>query len=83
VDLRKKSFQLKGKSNMKDTVLSVLRHFLTAVGASLVAKGYLSNGAETELIGAVIGLIGAAWGPIDEYLAAKARKGASELIKTP
>lgn len=56
---------------MKDTILSILRHVLTAAGAALVAKGYVSDTGLTEVVGATVGLIGALWGPIDEYLHAK------------
>lgn len=59
---------------MKDTILSIIRHALTAAGAALVAKGYLNNTDLTEIVGALVGLIGAVWGPVDEYIAAKRAK---------
>jgi hypothetical protein len=59
---------------MKDTYLSLLRHLLTAIGAVLVARGYINDSALTDIVGATIGLVGAVWGPVDEYLAAKNSK---------
>lgn len=56
---------------MKDTILSILRHLLTAGGAYLVTKGFISDSASQEVVGALVGLIGAVWGPVDEYFAAK------------
>lgn len=56
---------------MKDTILSILRHLLTAGGAYLVTKGFVSDFGAQEVVGALVGLIGAVWGPIDEYFAAK------------
>lgn len=56
---------------MKDTILSIIRHALTGAGAALVAKGYLNTSSLNEIVGAAIGLVGAVWGPLDEFLAAK------------
>jgi hypothetical protein len=48
-------------SFMQNAVLSLLRHFLTFVGGTLVAKGILDSQALTEIIGAVITLISTGW----------------------
>lgn len=56
---------------MKDTILSLLRHALTFGGGFLVAKGLLSDSTLGTLIPAVVTAIGAVWGAVDEYLAAK------------
>ena len=61
---------------MKDTYLSILRHLLTAIGTVLVAHGCLTDSALTDIVGAAIGLVGAVWGPVDEYLAAKIKASA-------
>jgi len=61
---------------MKDTILSLVRHGLTFGGGLLVAKGLLSDGTSAELAGILATAIGALWGALDEYRAAK--KTASE-----
>lgn len=56
---------------MKDTILSLLRHALTFGGGYLVAKGLLNDTTLGTLIPAVVTAVGAVWGAVDEYLAAK------------
>lgn len=59
---------------MKNTLLSVLRHVLTAVGAAVVAKNAAKHpelgmvNVET-IVGGIIGAVGMIWGPRDEYKA--------------
>lgn len=45
----------------KDQVLGIVRHVLTFAGGFIVAKGWLSEGAVPEVIGAVITIVGAVW----------------------
>ena len=60
---------------MKDTILSLIRHGLTFGGGFLAAKGLVSDDTLTALIPAVVTAIGALWGAVDEYLAAKKAQG--------
>lgn len=55
---------------MKDTILSIVRHTLTAAGGGLVAKGLLTTPGLDTLAGALVTLIGALWGAYDEWKAA-------------
>lgn len=41
--------------------LTVLRHVLTGIGASLVGDGLLTNDQSTQAVGAVMTLVGIAW----------------------
>lgn len=45
----------------KDQVLGLIRHVLTFGGGILIAKGLVSEAASTEIIGAVITLVGSVW----------------------
>lgn len=56
---------------MKNTVLSLIRHGLTFGGGYLAAKGLIADDTLATLIPALVTAIGAAWGAVDEYLAAK------------
>ena len=51
---------------MKEQTLSLIRHILTFGGGPLVAKGVISAGFSTELVGLLVSLIGTAWGIIDK-----------------
>ena len=42
-------------------ILGLIRHILTFGGGVLVAKGILDEGVATELVGALITLIGGVW----------------------
>lgn len=55
----------------KETILSALRHLLTAAGAIAITHGYATDSQIHELVGGAIALLGAVWGPLDEYLAAR------------
>jgi hypothetical protein len=58
---------------MKDTVLSLIRHILTAVGGIAATYGIgVSQDTITAVVGAMVGAIGATWGAVDEYRAARA-----------
>ncbi len=44
-----------------DQVLGIIRHGLTFVGGVLVMKGLVDETVVTEIIGSVVGLVGAIW----------------------
>jgi hypothetical protein len=46
---------------MKDQILGLIRHALTFVGGIIVAKGLVDGALSTEIIGAVMTLVGAGW----------------------
>ena len=48
----------------KEQVLGLIRHTLTFVGGILIAKGLVSETTSTEIIGAVVTLIGSVWSVI-------------------
>jgi hypothetical protein len=54
---------------MKNTILSVIRHLLTAGGAYLVAKGKLTEVDASAISGAVLAILGLVWGATDEHIA--------------
>jgi len=41
--------------------MGVVRHTLTFLGGIAIAKGYASDATVTEIIGAVVTLVGAVW----------------------
>ena len=41
--------------------LGLIRHLLTAVGGYLVAKGWIDESTVSELVGAVLTIIGTVW----------------------
>lgn len=50
----------------KDQILGLVRHILTFGGGLAVAKGLLDDTQTTELIGAVITLIGSIWSVVSK-----------------
>lgn len=58
----------------KDTILSIVRHALTFGGGLLVTKGIASESIVETAIAAVITLVGAVWGAVDEHTAAEKAK---------
>jgi len=54
---------------MKQATLSAIRHLLTAVGAIGVTRGVFTDSQLVEIVGAIIGLVGVIWGPLDEWIA--------------
>ena len=50
----------------KEQAFGILRHAQTFIGGAVVAKGYASDAAVTEIIGAVMTLAGAVWSVIDK-----------------
>jgi hypothetical protein len=45
----------------REQVMGVVRHTLTFLGGIAIAKGYASDATVTEIIGAVVTLVGAVW----------------------
>lgn len=64
---------------MKDVMLSIIRHLLTAAGVVLVSRGVVSALVAQEVIGSTVALIGMIWGPVDEYLNAQKVKQLPKL----
>jgi len=52
---------------MQSAVIALLRHLLTFIGGTLVAKGILDATALTELIGAIITLVSTGWMLVSKY----------------
>ncbi len=51
---------------MKLSILGLIRHLLTFGGGILVAKGVVDEGTATELVGALVTVIGGAWSIYDK-----------------
>jgi len=51
---------------MKSAVIALLRHLLTFIGGTLVAKGILDAATLTEIIGSVITLLSVGWMALDK-----------------
>ena len=45
----------------KEQVLGVIRHGLTFIGGILITKGIIDSATQSEVIGAVITLVGTIW----------------------
>ena len=54
-------------SLMQSAIIALLRHLLTFIGGTLVAKGLLDATALTELIGAIITLVSTGWMLVSKY----------------
>ena len=54
---------------MQSAVIALLRHLLTFIGGTLVAKGILDSAAMTEVIGAIISILSVSWMAISKYKA--------------
>ena len=52
---------------MQSAIIALLRHLLTFIGDTLVAKGLLDATALTELIGAIITLVSTGWMLVSKY----------------
>lgn len=59
---------------MKNAVLSLARHLLTAAGAYAVGKGIFSEQLMLEIVAGLTAVIGGAWGIWDEFKAERAAK---------
>ena len=51
---------------MKAAVIALLRHLLTFIGGTLVAKGIIDTTTLTEIIGSVITLLSVGWMALDK-----------------
>lgn len=56
---------------MNSNLASLIRHFLTAAGGFLVAKGLASADQLAELVGAVVSIAGVGWSVYNNKKAAK------------
>jgi len=52
---------------MQSAVIALLRHLLTFIGGTLVAKGILDSAALTEIIGAIISILSVGWMAVSKY----------------
>ena len=52
---------------MQSAIIALLRHLLTFIGGTLVAKGILDSAALTEIIGAIISIVSVSWMAISKY----------------
>ena len=53
----------------KEQILGIVRHGLTFVGGILITKGLLDEATSTEIIGAVVALVGTIWSVISKKTA--------------
>jgi hypothetical protein len=51
---------------MQSAVIALLRHLLTFIGGTLVAKGIIDAATLTEIIGSVITLLSVGWMALDK-----------------
>ncbi len=51
---------------MKSAVIALLRHLLTFIGGTLVAKGIIDTATLTEIIGSVLTLLSVGWMALDK-----------------
>ena len=56
---------------MKSAVIALLRHLLTFIGGTLVAKGIIDTESLQEIIGAVLTILSVGWMSIEKYKAPK------------
>ena len=54
---------------MQSAIIALLRHLLTFIGGTLVAKGLLDATALTEIIGAIISILSVTWMAVSKYKA--------------
>ena len=63
---RKRNLETPKLPLMKSAVIALLRHLLTFIGGTLVAKGLLDTETLQEIIGALITLLSVGWMTIDK-----------------
>jgi hypothetical protein len=51
---------------MQSAVIALLRHLLTFIGGTLVAKGVIDAATLTEIIGAIITLLSVGWMAVEK-----------------
>ena len=56
---------------MKSAVIALLRHLLTFIGGTLVAKGIIDTESLQEIIGAILTLLSVGWMSVEKYKAPK------------
>ena len=52
---------------LKNIALGALRHFLTGLGGSMVADGYITADENTQAVGAIMCLVGIVWSGWHKY----------------
>jgi len=57
---------------MKAAVIALLRHLLTFIGGTLVAKGIIDAEVLQEVIGSILTLLSVGWMALDKYKGPKA-----------
>lgn len=62
---------------IKNIALGAARHFLTGIGGSLVAQGYISADDNNQAVGAIMLVGGIAWSAYEKYAAHKAAQNAA------
>lgn len=66
------------KGYMKETILGLVRHVLTTIGGGLVTKGTLDEEMLSQVVGAIIALIGVGWSVWQKRQARKQGAGSGE-----
>lgn len=61
----------------KDTILALVRHFLTAAGGGLATNGTVTNDELQQVVGALITIAGVVWSVVLRMQAAKASAAAN------
>jgi len=51
---------------MQSAIIALLRHLLTFIGGTLVAKGILDTATLTEIIGSVLTLLSVGWMAVEK-----------------
>lgn len=51
----------------KDQLLGIIRHILTFAGGILMAKGLLTESMASDIVGALMTLIGTTWSITSKY----------------
>ena len=51
---------------MQSAIIALLRHLLTFIGGTLVAKGVIDTATLTEIIGALITLLSVGWMAVEK-----------------
>ena len=51
---------------MQSAIIALLRHLLTFIGGTLVAKGIIDTATLTEIIGSVLTLLSVGWMALDK-----------------
>ena len=54
---------------MQSAIIALLRHLLTFIGGTLVAKGVIDTATLTEIIGAIITLLSVCWMAVEKVKA--------------